>query len=387
MDEFVNSIKLQTIHLDNLDNACAVFGIPTFFWYENANRSSWEHFMPPNILKAALFKALIDFPILVGYIKTDSTGSSCIEVDKSNLNMPEYTDTDCDVDFETLRDSGYNTKLLPNTFVDKCISPVPPGLYGGRITMIAVNVFRLKDYSGVAMFISIAHCAVDAHGYCGFINRWAEIAKWMQYSSKKGLLLPKRTFIHDRSVHYTGAYSGCDKLESSVQKFMTSGSFMSKLMAWISPETRGRLIRGMSVLANCRSLYFHITMDILETLRESVKKYSAPDISQYSDNDILAALIIITVGKSTRKVADGKQSGAVAKALSFSLGIKSGNAEDIMTMLAVDMRPRLECQGVINFMGNLAFSRIVITSQDFLQAENTHESLAAIASSIRRTVD
>ncbi|KAJ2619518.1 hypothetical protein GGI26_005756 [Coemansia sp. RSA 1358] len=387
MDEFINSIKSQTINLDNLDSACTLFNIPFLFWYKNAKRSSWDHFMPPSILKSAFFKALMDFPLLAGYIKTDSTGSSCIEIDSGNLNMPEYTDTDCDVDFETLQDSGYNTKMLSSIFADKCISPAPPGLYGGFIKMITANVLRLKDYSGVVLFIGIAHCAVDGYGYCGFINRWAEIAKWMQHSSTVGLLIPERTFIHDRSIHYTGTYSHCDKLENSVQKVMTSGSFLSRWIAWISPESQGRLFKGMSILANCKGLYFHITADVLKTLRESVKKCAAPNASQYSDNDILSALIVMTIGQSMRKIADEKQNKAVAKAFSSLFGIKSGSAEDIMTMVAVDMRPRLNCCGVMDFMGNLAFSRNITTLQDTLQMENTYESLAMIASSIRQIVD
>ncbi|KAI9503770.1 hypothetical protein GGI25_003846 [Coemansia spiralis] len=387
MDEFVNSIKSEVIHLDNLDNACAIFNIPTFFWYKNTSRSSWEQFMPPDILKIAFYKALIDFPILAGYIKTDSNGSSYIEINKDNLNMPEYTDTDCDVDFEALRSSGYNTKLLPNIFADKRIPPAPPGLYGGHIKMAAVNIFRLKDFSGVALFISTSHCAVDGHGYCSFVGRWAEMARSLQHLNLEGTPFPECTFIHNRSFHHIDKYNDCNELESSIQNFLSSGSFISRWMSRISSETRGRLFKGMSKLSKCKGLYFHISKDTLATLRESMKKYAGPDINRYSDNDILSALIIMTIGQDMRNTADSKHDRSLAKTLCSSLGLKLGNTEDIMTMLAVDMRPRLGYQGIMNFMGNLAFSRHVTISQDVLDTANITESLLAIASSIRLAVD
>ncbi|KAJ2552435.1 hypothetical protein EV175_003315, partial [Coemansia sp. RSA 1933] len=101
MDSFASTINSQIIRLDGLDALPSIFTIPICYWYENSSHESWDTFMPPALLERAFYKTLEEFPIFAGHLKSDGSSRLYVEVDKDNLNMPVYTDTSCELPYET----------------------------------------------------------------------------------------------------------------------------------------------------------------------------------------------------------------------------------------------------------------------------------------------
>ncbi|KAJ2532032.1 hypothetical protein EV175_007180, partial [Coemansia sp. RSA 1933] len=131
-------------------------------------------------MERSFYKTLEEFPILSGRLKADSSNRLYVDIDKDNLNMPAYTDTCCDLEYSTLRDSGFNIHKLPIDLRNESGVPVPSGLFSGDITPAHFRIIRFMDNRGVLVYAHIAHYNTDGYGYSQFMNRWAEISRWMQ---------------------------------------------------------------------------------------------------------------------------------------------------------------------------------------------------------------
>ncbi|KAJ1732412.1 hypothetical protein LPJ72_003433, partial [Coemansia sp. Benny D160-2] len=276
MNTFASTVKSQTIWLDSLDAGSFPFSVSIGYWYENtatttggsSSSSSVDDFMPANVLEQAFYKTLQEFPIFAGQLKTADSGRHYVEVDKDNLNMPVYTDTRCDLEYSTLSKSGFNMRKLPMDLNNESGVPIPSGLVGGKIVPANFRIFRFKNNSGVLVYACTAHYITDGYGYSQFMNRWAETAKSMEQSQNKATPLFVRQYIHDRSFHENYRSSETTALSASAIESVTAGGgWFAKTLAWLSPETRGRIFKTLSN-ANDRSCsYFHVSSQTLEDLR------------------------------------------------------------------------------------------------------------------------
>ncbi|KAJ2853968.1 hypothetical protein GGI22_004669, partial [Coemansia erecta] len=215
MDKFIESVQSHDIPLGVFDKFISLIYVPFYYWFENTSPvKSWDTFMPPDILCSSFYKALKDFPILSGRFKANSSSCGYVEVDRNNLNMPVYTDTDWDVEFKRLMDMGFKANLLPENFDEFC-GIAAASRFGTVSAKLGIfHVRRLKNYSGVVVFASIPHALVDGYGYLAFMNRWAEISKWMHDNPTiNESALPAVTFDHDRSIHSEYKLEGTDTID------------------------------------------------------------------------------------------------------------------------------------------------------------------------------
>ncbi|KAJ2546459.1 hypothetical protein EV175_005594 [Coemansia sp. RSA 1933] len=220
MDEFIGTVKSQDIPLDGFDKFISVMYIPRYHWFENKHQD--ESFMPPQILCSSFYRALQDFPVIAGCYKTGKDGQGTVIVDRGNLNMPIYTDSDWDVDFKQIKDAGFNTGLLPETF-DNARGLTSASRFGTKSAKLGIfHVRRLKHHSGVVIFASIAHGIVDGYGHFAFMKRWAEISKLMHESPTENV--PERVFSHDRSIHNDYRQEGTSSLDDMLVKLTSEGS-------------------------------------------------------------------------------------------------------------------------------------------------------------------
>ncbi|KAJ2547352.1 hypothetical protein EV175_005255 [Coemansia sp. RSA 1933] len=144
-------------------------------------------------MERSFYKTLEEFPILSGRLKANSNNRLYIDIAKDDLNMPAYTDTCCDLEYSNLRDSGFNIHKLPVDLRNEYGVAAPSGLFGGDITSAHFRIFRLKDNSGVLVYAHVAHYITDGYGYTQFMNRWAEISRWMQQPQDTNMApLPER---------------------------------------------------------------------------------------------------------------------------------------------------------------------------------------------------
>ncbi|KAJ2878055.1 hypothetical protein H4R27_005968, partial [Coemansia aciculifera] len=121
---------------------------------------------------------LLDFPTLVGHLEMNGSGHARVVVDKNNLNLPEYLESQSSVHFRDLQASKFSWDALSRG-VATTVS-VTTANPDGTITLANVHVVRLQDNSGLALFINTTHAVFDGIGYCTFVNRWAEISKWVR---------------------------------------------------------------------------------------------------------------------------------------------------------------------------------------------------------------
>ncbi|KAJ2042036.1 hypothetical protein H4S04_007512, partial [Coemansia sp. S16] len=77
------------------------------------NDTDDSNFMPSQLLRDSFIVTLLDFSILVGHLEMDGSGHARIVVDRDNLNIPEYLESQSDVHFQALQASKFSWDALP----------------------------------------------------------------------------------------------------------------------------------------------------------------------------------------------------------------------------------------------------------------------------------
>ncbi|KAJ1801593.1 hypothetical protein LPJ59_000158 [Coemansia sp. RSA 2399] len=386
MESFTSTVKSQVFYLDGFDAKGTTMSISICYWYENSARSSLDAFMPPRILERAFYKTLEEFPVIAGHLKADASSRMYIDVDKDNLNMPVYTDTCCEVEYSTVRESGFNIHKLPIDMGSKCGVPVPSGLVGGRIVPAHFRVVRFKDNSGVLVYSRITHYITDGYGYTQFMNRWAEVSRWIQQSQDANAApLPERQYIHDRAFHADYRTKQTTALEPKVIDSLTTRTMFSRWLGWVAPETRARIYKAMSGSTDTTCSYFHVSAKQMEDIRTSVQKH-APEGIRYSMNDVFTAYLTIVVGQAMEKVSTDWWSKPIPAAIRAIFGNSLGKPVDFVTGSSVNIRTRLSHPDANIFMGNMATRKSIVVPPEQFQTEPTAEALSTIALRIHQAI-
>ncbi|KAJ1735526.1 hypothetical protein LPJ72_001833 [Coemansia sp. Benny D160-2] len=386
MNAFTDTVKTQTIWLDSSDAGLYATSVSNCYWYENRARKPWSVFMPAGILERAFYKAMQDFPILAGHPKTSTKGRLYVLVDKDNLNMPVYTDTYCNLDYSEMHESGYNIHKLPMDFSKEYGVPVSNRLIGGRIVPGFFHVIRFRENSGLMVIGSIRHHNTDGYGYTQFMNRWAEIAKWMQQSqSDNSVPFPVRHYIYDRSFDNSYISSETTAIKDMISNPASSGGVLMKWLAWISPEMRGRVMGALSNSTDRTCSFYYISSKTMEDLRTRVQAH-APEGIRYSVNDVLTAYLAIVLGQAKEEAFIEKwkkPARSVVRGLSFK---KLGKPKDLVVMIDINSRPRINLPDAKDYIGNMISGSSTVFSREQVHQKPTDEILSAMALRIHQDV-
>ncbi|KAJ2850535.1 hypothetical protein GGI22_005374 [Coemansia erecta] len=346
--------------------------------------------MPPDILQDAFYRTLLDFPAFAARLKVGADGHMLAVIDKHNLNMPVYSDEYCETDYQELRDAGFDTaKMNTNILKDACLVPVPSKATGGELKLATVRILRFKDYSGVLVFSNLSHAIVDGHGQCAFMNRWSEISKALQQPSSGPIPLnfSEGQYKHDRSIHASYKCEGTDELDPSMCKELSTPTYLSRWMAWISPNSRGRLFRTVASMHPPKRYYFQIGIQTVESLRLAAQDYGAGHNVRYSHNDIITALATAAVAQAMQKQKADQGRRTALSALYRMCGIGSAaKPKNMLASFAVNLRQRVETPDSQDYMGNMVVSRQVQIPLAALQGGVTPKVLATVASGVRQSV-
>ncbi|KAJ1664231.1 hypothetical protein IW140_005257 [Coemansia sp. RSA 1813] len=387
MDEFINTVNSQDFPLNGFDELVSSMYTPFYYWYENkAPGKAWTTFMPSDMLCSSFYRALQDFPILAGRFKTDKNSRKYVSVDKSNLNMPVYTDSSWDIDFKQVKDAGFSTRLLPEDFSEACGIPTVSVFATTDIKLGIFHVRRFKDFSGVVVFASISHAIIDGYGFFAFMNRWAEISKSMQENmTKQELELPIGIFIHDRSMYSKCSSQDTDALDDLTLASSADGSAITRFLARLSVDKRNRVIK--SIIGSTRFICcsFHVTTPAIKAFRETVQKY-APQGIDFSINDILVALVTMAISQSIYKISAKKQNRFVPRMTRALFGSSDSVPIDTLTSIIANMRTRISNPHIKDYVGNLSYPRYILSPQALIQDENILENISAIATSVRTVI-
>ncbi|KAJ1731008.1 hypothetical protein LPJ72_004172 [Coemansia sp. Benny D160-2] len=365
MDSFIATLKPQTVYLDGFDDCPSILSIPFYLWYENT--------VPADVLKNALFKTLEEFPILAGQLKTGSDLRSYVVIDKNHLNIPEYTDSFCNVHFQTLKYANFDVSLLPVDYSLACKCPAPRGFPGNRLKLAEFHVLRMKDNSGMCIFASTSHTLFDGYAYCSFMKRWADISKFIMESQNPsitvGFRVPEQEFVYDRAILQTAKEKDCDVLEPEFCKLFSNSTVISRWIAWFSPELRGRIFRYMLSSPNIRNYYVSLSSSGLESLVQSIQPFVESDISYLSTNDVITALGTVLFAQALHKTG------------------RLNEEAPFLTNIIVDIRPRVKRLSNANYVGNAALVKTVASPLELLLEQSGPKVLAAVACKVRRTIN
>ncbi|KAJ2884151.1 hypothetical protein H4R27_002312 [Coemansia aciculifera] len=382
MDKLLSGIQSQTIDLCTFDLVPSFVNIPFFFYYGNDANDS--NFMPAEQLRESFYMALLDFPILVGHLEADGSGHAKVVVDQDNLNIPEFLESQSDVHFHDLKAAKFSWDALPDGA--NIVGAVTSADSSGVIKAANVHVVRLQDNSGIILFISIAHYIVDGVGYCAFINRWAEVCQWMR-SDSAASELPACHYSFERSTLLNKMPEDRKVLDKPTLELITTTGPFVRWLAWISPRTRGKLLRASFSLMSVVGHVFHIPASRLASLRTSVQGYIPSDV-RISDNDLLTALLTMAVAQSEAECMQESASASYLSSLvSYLFPSMYTPDSSFVTQVVVDTRPRLKGLSTVGYTGNSVLTRCLVNSMESLTSGINEQSLAPIAKSVRQLVN
>ncbi|KAJ2759786.1 hypothetical protein H4S06_002057 [Coemansia sp. BCRC 34490] len=328
-----------------------------------------------------------EFPILAGQLKTDANNRMYIKVNKDDLNMPVYTDTCCNLEYSDMQESGFNIHKLPVSLSGEYGVPVSSRAIGGRIKPAYFHVFRFKNNSGLLLFVSVAHYAVDGYGCSQFISRWAEISRWMQQTQSGNSVeqLPIRQYTFDRSIHDSYCLKQANDLDALTFEGLATRTLFSRWLAWISPEMRGRVFKLMSNKTSRKCSFFHISAKTMDDLRARVQAH-APEGIRYTANDVISAYLTIVIGQAKEKAFEDKWKKPLRLAVRALSGNKLGKHRDLVTTIDMNIRPRVNNPDAMDFTGNMVMGRSIVFSQNEVQQEPVDKAVSELALRINQAM-
>ncbi|KAJ2457082.1 hypothetical protein GGI02_006177, partial [Coemansia sp. RSA 2322] len=228
----------------------------------------------------------------------------------------------------------------------------------------------------------MSHYVVDGVGFCAFMDRWAEQCRLL-CCADTGSIARQREFSFDRDIISKMLSPERRPLSKAASRMFFVPSLAADLLAWISPEWRGRILSFFAAMGNVEAHVFHVSKESLEDVRRSLSCFVPSDI-RLSDNDLIASLASMTIVSGQHKATSG---GILSRLMSVGSRILGRNkaARDHVTFLIADMRHRL---GIENsgYTGNCAMSQLVVNSLQRMQAPSTLEAHAQVACRVRAAV-
>ncbi|KAI8317997.1 hypothetical protein GQ54DRAFT_300942 [Martensiomyces pterosporus] len=383
MEQFISTVKSQVIPLSSVDMISGMINTPYASFYQNPG--SVDDFMPSEQLKSAFYLALQTFPILAGHLRQTGDARFSIVVDKDNLNMPEYLESTSDIHYKDIKSAGFDRRAWPSgvATVGAMMAPNAKGI----IKTANIHIVRLKDNSGLILFLNIIHCVADGFAYFAFLNHWAAVCKAIR-SGTVETPKPMVEFTFDRSIIEQSLPTERKQLDATTNDIFTQSSLISQWLAWMSPETRGGMAAFLLSLGNIETHVFHINDSTLKMLRSTVGEH-VPEGVRMSDNDVLVALLSKTYAQalhSAKEKGGNVFTRVVGSIGAAALGLLFGTERNQATGMACDIRPRI---GIAdrNYIGCPLMVPFISNPLDDLLTPTTAESLARIASSVRKLVD
>ncbi|KAJ2611879.1 hypothetical protein H4S08_002953, partial [Coemansia sp. RSA 1365] len=267
--------------------------MPVFYHYKNIDGNA--DFMSSDMLRSSFIAVLREYPLMLGRLCQKEMGHCYINIDNNNLNSPVYSEVQSNMHFDQLQKAQFDPEHLqpgPN----KASFFLAGNILTGAIKLVNICINRLKDNSGVTIFISVAHALLDFHGLVMFMNRWAEIYRQLQ----NGISLDNisiKLANYDRSIISKLIPPPEDPPAESLKKMQLDGGWLSKWLAWLSPAWRGSLFDFSIGLAGTTSGCFHISRSSLDELHKLIRDNSTTG-QRISDNDVLVAVYNIVYAQS-----------------------------------------------------------------------------------------
>ncbi|KAJ2169068.1 hypothetical protein GGH16_003666 [Coemansia sp. RSA 560] len=297
--------------------------------------------------------------------------------------MPEYAESQSCIDYKFVEAGKFSWDALPHPV--STVTAVPSKGANRNIKLVNVNVVRLRNNSGVALFVNMPHYVVDGYGYAVFVRRWAEVCTWMHDDTYENEL-PLREFVFDRAVVRDAMPTDMLPLDDACSRMYEKTSTMGHLLAWMSPETRGDVLITGTKLMPANGHIFHVSRNTINKLRSRVEQSGLA--RRVSDNDVLAAMISQCVAQGVHAKSRSRR---MFSSLVRSLTRPLLERNNFLSLIIVDARPRLEKlmqMAPAQYVGGCITGVPVINStHSLIAAASSDKQFSSIASSVRSVVD
>ncbi|KAJ1666503.1 hypothetical protein IW140_004164 [Coemansia sp. RSA 1813] len=369
MDKFTSTVKSQVFPLSCLDSYSSCVTIPLYYFFENKNGDS--QFMPSILLRDSFYTTLQEFPFFTGHLRMDTGGvDAYVDIDRDNLNMPDYAEYSSDVCFGDLKAANFSPSALPREISEADIFST--GNKDGVVKLIQIKIARLRNNSGIAILASPVHALSDAYGFCEFMKRWSLVCKEAAAGGVENTdqnISNNSTLLTDRKLLYDSLPKEGQPLDETTAMVLGKKSMLSVLLAWLSPEKRAEFLNTVTPCALTENHVFYLSSEKLRALKETVGTTDVASGTRLSSNDIITAVLSM-VSVQSNQVHDGDT-----------------DDETIIVNFPVDFRKRLENSNMVNYTGNCVVAPLLPFQYKELRAEINDESLATCAVKVRRLVD
>ncbi|KAJ1730510.1 hypothetical protein LPJ61_002973 [Coemansia biformis] len=379
LEPFASSVQSQTYEIHELCRVSGIFVVPHFFYYENTAGAA--DFMSTSVLEEGFMEVLREYPLLAGTLIECKRGRYKVVVDKDNLNLPEFKETQCEAGFGDLKAANYAPSALPE-------GAATEGRYmnhsnSNPAKLARVHIMRCKENSGVVIFVGISHVLVDGFSYNLVVRRWAEICKHL---AGNGSLDAKP----GHPINF-----GCELMDGYMQQVappagafiwhqFIPGGLISKLFAQCSVRTQLKLLGMMSGSFDLSSHFYFVSQDTIDKMRGEIKEVLPAD-QPVSSNDVLAALINVAMAQSLDCAAPGDTpSGVLQKIRAALFGSQKPQPKEFVHMGVADIRPRLKIPAAADYCGSAVVIYLSHIPFDALQGPVTPKMLALAADAARR---
>ncbi|KAJ2723943.1 hypothetical protein GGI07_002321 [Coemansia sp. Benny D115] len=388
MDEFISTVENQVFGLHPVDTQAAFLNVPYHFFYPNT--ANEEDFMPSEVMHTSFYMALRQFPILAGQLHSDGKGQTSVVVDRANLNMPEYKESHSDVHIDSLKESKYHHSSWPDG-LSTAGAITKASTSDGRIKLCNVHLVRLKDNSGVIVFLNVPHYVVDGTGFFSFFELWGTICRAMR--TKDDALMQQITaqqFCFDRNVIAQSLPQERKELDATTVKIYTGFNPIADWLAWLSPSTRAKLLDRAKFSSNISSHSFRVSRDSLAALCERVAEHM-PMRQSPVPTHVLAALLSKTVAQAHKKCREKKDESSestgvlaiLSSVMSSLVSLVAGKETHQSLSLLADMRHPLGLAGK-SYMGNGLLPHNTQLPLDLLELPTNPSTLAEIVPTVTR---
>ncbi|KAJ1643004.1 hypothetical protein J3B02_002244 [Coemansia erecta] len=385
MDEFVSTVENQVFALHPLDTQGAFLNVPYHFFFGNASNAA--NFMPFDVIRTSFYKALKQFPILCGYLRSEGNGQTSVVVDRSDLNMPEYKESSANtVHISALQECNYHHSSWPAGL--STTGAITRAGSDGRIKLINVHVVRLKENSGVIIFVNIPHYVVDGTGFFSFVELWGTLCRAARTEDHE---LAEKTsaqkFCFDRAIIAEHLPEDRKPLDSTTMKIYTRFNPLADWLAWLSPGTRAKLLDGAKFSSDVVAHTFRISQDSLNELCKQVAQHLPDEQAPASSSlppptHVLAALLSKTVAQAHQKCRQ-QRSGLLSAVLTPVTSLLFSKETHQSLNLLADMRHPLGLADK-SYMGNGLLPHNTQCSLDILESPTDPESLAQVTSTVTK---
>ncbi|ORX64469.1 hypothetical protein DL89DRAFT_185650 [Linderina pennispora] len=369
MDHFVDSIESQKYICRRFDMLTSHITIRFLFFY--ANSGGAEDFMPGRQLEEGFYRILALCPWFAGVIKQTRGGGMEVIVDKGNLNMPDYRESQSLVPFSKIQSSGFNRATWPDDLVPVGLAAYPDETTR-MIKLLHIHVVRLKDNSGVAISVNFNHGVADATTAITFLNRWADETRALV----TGVPVAEATFCFGADIIKRHLPSERAPLSEVSCKVLSAKSRVADFIMWLSPNRRGLLMNYLINSASPRGHLFRISRAKIDGLRDQVLEH-LPHGTRLSTNDIISAV----AHRVHEQAVARKQQGWLAKLTDR----KNRLAGEHCTLVVANFRGHLGMTE-LNYMGNPVFGEFVLTPMHQAHLPITPKTISVVAAQIRSLV-